>query len=172
MSKGRKPILFIIVASLLLGSLIYLGLCNTFFISRTPGDYLPDEVFGFKLEREITGTEAFEIVKKSHMGGLKVPSDMTIGYYQEGLIIWISKYSSERAAMQETIRMVKAIKRFGRGFEAPTKININGYSIYRTCYKSSFQYFWNKDDFLIYIVPGLLSSSDMKELILKINSQL
>lgn len=172
MVKRRKLTLLIIAALFLFCFLLYINFRHTLSTSRSPERYLFAEVSGFKLEREFTGTEAIEMVKRSHMGSLKAPSDMAIGYYQEGLTIWITKYSSEKVATQETKRMIKAIGRFGRGFKPPTKTNVNGYPVYRTNYRGSFQYFWNINDFLIYIVPGLLSDSDVKDLIIKINNRL
>lgn len=171
MDRRTRIGLFLSVVVLALVAFLYSSLPQASFVSRdrTPEAYLFDEVSGFKLEREVTGTEALAAVKASHMGSLKTPSDTAIGYYQEGLTIWVSKYKSAKTANRETNRMVDAISRFGRGFRPPEKLTINDVGVFRTYFGDSFQYFWSKEGFIIYVIPGLLGEDEVKALVGKIN---
>lgn len=169
MDKKRKFILIFIGTLLLLG-LLFLSSHQTLLSSRSPERYLFAEVAGLKLQREFTGDEAFEMVRGSHFGKLKAAHSAAIGYYQEGLTIWLAEYESGKVASKETKRMVKAIEAFSKGFESPKRLGSQGNAVYRTRYRGAFHYFWTKKNFIFYIVPGPLSDSEAKMLIEDINS--
>lgn len=171
---GKRKTLFLlsgIVFLLFLGAL-YLWLAYNVSGSGSPEQYLPSKIAGFKLERELTGAEAFELVKTSHLGQLRAPSEAAIGYYQEGLTIWVSKYDSDEIALNEIERMVQAIGRFGRGFQFPVKRNIGNLGVYRTVHRGSAHYFWARKGYIFYIAPGPLSDRNAGQLIEDINNQL
>lgn len=169
MDKRKTLLLYSTVALLLSLGFLYWFLNSTGDRSLSLQGHLPSGIASFKLQREITGTEAFTTVKKSHLGRLKAPREAAIGYYEEGLTIWISRYDSEKAANDEIKRMVSAIGRFGQGFSVPTRLKIDKHFIYRIDYQGSLHYFWARQDMIVYVMPGPLSDADIKELVKDMN---
>ncbi len=169
--KRNRKLLLSLTGTLLLVFLL-LSLRHTMVSSQLPRQYFSSEVAGLELEREFLADEAFEMAKKSHLGKLEAPQDSAIGYYQEGLTIWVAKYDSKKIAARETKRMANAIEKFAGGFESPTKLSVDGYIIYRTRYRGTFHYFWANKDFLLYVQSGPLSDSDTTMLIRDMNNRL
>ncbi len=142
------------------------------FHPKTLQDYLPRQVENLKLIRVTLGPEAIELAKASHIGRIESVSDLAIGYYEGDLSIWITKYPDAGKARSETKRMVEAMLRFGRGFEDLREIKMDGEKIYQTFPGGEAQYFWQKENLMIYIIPGRIGEKEAMELIRKINRKI
>jgi len=133
--------------------------------------YLVDDISGYKLNNSIVGTSAFEDMKKSHIGKLNAPEDAVVGYYEEGLTIWISEYKNTKEAVKENDRMVAAIKSGGQKFGELKSLSIKSCRVYRLNVKNIYHYFWSIDEFIVYVIAGPLSDSYIKdELVPDINN--
>lgn len=134
--------------------------------------YIKDDISGYKLNKSIVGTSAFEDMKESHLGKLSAPEDAVVGYYEEGLTIWISEYKSKKEAAKENDRMASAIKSGGQKFGDLEHLRINGCLVYRLNVKNAHHYFWSFNEFIVYVVAGPLSDSYIKgELVPDVNSE-
>ncbi len=133
-------------------------------------EYLPPEITGLKLERELEGDAAFKSVRESHMGQIDTSENAIIGYYQEGLTIWIAEYSDEDLASTETQRMKQAIKEYAKGFSTPERFQVGKQSVYRTEFRGTYHYFWVKGILIFYVASGPLDGSEIKDLVQELNS--
>ena len=166
MKRNWKRFISIIGIMVVVLLLVYAGL--RLRPTPAPEQRLPSDISGLQLEREYSGKEAQSIVKRSHLGSLKRPEETSIGYYQEGLAVWLSEYRESEAASREAERMSEAIEKFARGFSAPQKVVIDGQNVYRTLYQGRFQYFWSKGRFLVYVDSGPLGQDDLVDLVRKL----
>lgn len=96
MSKGtannRRMILVSIFVSLLVFTILYVWMQRTTPAVPLADKFLFDRIASYKLERQFIGEEAFGMVEKSHLGELSTPRDAAIGYYQQGVTVWIAEY--------------------------------------------------------------------------------
>lgn len=164
--------LSIIVSIFIVLVLIAGGSFYWLFHPKTLQDYLPRQVENLKLIRVTLGPEAIELAKASHIGRIESVSDLAIGYYERDLSIWITKYPDADKARGETERMAEAMPRFGKGFEDLKEIKMDGERVYQTLPGGEPQYFWQKENLMIYIIPGGIGEKDAIELIRKINRKI
>lgn len=168
MEKHRKAIVALSVILIFLVILAYWG--PGLMESRFPQEHLPKEVEGLELESELEGNDAMAMVRKTHLGQLKEAKGAIIGFYQEELSIWITEYDNQKFALKETERMAGAIKKIAGGFTPPARTKLAGQNVYRTRSGNIYHYFWVKDNCILYIVPGPLSSPEIGRLILELNN--
>jgi hypothetical protein len=68
--------------------------------------------------------------------------------------------------------MVEAMLRFGRGFEDLKEIKMDGEMVYQTFPGGEPHYFWQKENLMIYIIPGRIGEKEAMGLIRKINRKI
>jgi|GEM_PF-6506349 len=165
---NRRIRLFLILSLFLIGFSALNVSCSS--SSKPIEQCLKENISDYKLNESIVGTSAFQEIKKSHIGKLKAPEDAVIGYYEEGLTIWISEYVDKEESANETDRMASAIKSGHNKFGTLRTINIDNRKVYRLNVKNTYHYFWRVNEFIIYIVAGPLGDSYIRdELIPSIN---
>ncbi|MEW6189771.1 MAG: hypothetical protein AB1466_06695 [Actinomycetota bacterium] len=163
----RKSIILTVISLILLITAVAIAYWS--IRPETLENYLPKEVENLNLVQTISGHRALMMARASHRGEIKDILDIAIGYYEGDLSIWITEYPNPSIAERETGRMVRAMIRFGRGFEKLRKFKLNGQEIYRTLPSGKAQYFWSRENFMIYIIPGPLSEEEVERVIKRIN---
>lgn len=165
----RKALL--VAGLFVLLAFLYLSWGRTLVNTNVSQEYLPPAITGLKLERELEGDAAFRTVRESHMGQIDTAEDAIIGYYQEGLTIWIAEYGDEDLASTETQRMKQAIMEYASGFSTPKRLQVGEQSVYRTEFRGIYHYFWTKGSLIFYIASGPLDSSEIKDLVQELNQR-
>jgi len=163
----RKSIILTVIFLILFISVVAIAYWT--IRPETLEDFLPKEVENLNLVKIISGHRALMIARASHRGEIKDVLDIAIGYYEGDLSIWITEYPNPNIAERETTRMARAMIQFGRGFEKLRKFKLNGQEIYLTLPSGKAQYFWSRENFMIYIIPGPLSKEEVKRVIKQIN---
>lgn len=96
-------------------------------------DLLPEDFFGLKLQKKLTGVEAKKFVDELHFQEV-APDKNAIGFYSStagSAVIYITYYSSENIAQTEYEKMINKISPENSVFINPEFINIAGKDIYR-----------------------------------------
>jgi hypothetical protein len=94
---------------------------------------LPEEFFGLKLQKKLTGSEAKKFVDELHFQEV-APDQNEIGFYSSPIgnsIIYITYYNDERIAQTEYEKMINKISPENSVFINPEIVNISGKDIYR-----------------------------------------
>lgn len=148
-------------------------LAGAFFLYRvypkTLEESLPARMANIPLAQTISGEKAMEMTKRSHRGVIAGVTDMAVGYYARDLSVWLSRYPDKEAAKSETLRMARAMPRFGRGFENLSRLKLGGETAYRTMPGGKPQYFWVKNNVMVYIIPDDLSQEEVDKVARQIN---
>lgn len=94
---------------------------------------LPEEFFGLKLQKKLTGVEAKKFVDELHFQEV-APDNNEIGFYSSPIgssIIYITYYRDELTALTEYEKMINKISPENSVFINPEIVNISGKDIYR-----------------------------------------
>jgi len=96
-------------------------------------NYLPEEFFGLRLTKRITGKNAKEFINNLHFQGV-TDLENEIGFYDEktgSAIIYTTHYNTKEAAKSDYKKMVKKISPENSVFIKPEYLKINGIEVYR-----------------------------------------
>lgn len=118
--------------------MIQLRLSIVIFISIVLGcssdrNLLPEEFFGLKLQKKLTGIEAKNFVDELHFQEV-APDKNEIGFYSSiagSAVIYITYYSVDKTAQIEYERMINKISPENSVFINPEFVKIAGKDIYR-----------------------------------------
>jgi len=111
-------------------------------------NYLPEDFFGLRLTKKLTGKDAKEFV--NNVTNL----ENEIGFYHEkagSAIIYITHYNTKETAKSDYEKMVKKISPENSVFIKPEYLKINGMEVYR-CFgmgQSHYVFPYNKELFWI-----------------------
>lgn len=95
-------------------------------------DYLPEEFWGMKLNRKLTGKEAKDFVDKIHFQNVATEKN-EVGFYTGAVgnaAIYITYYSDDKTAYQDFRKMTQKISPENSMFVRGTFHNINNKQIY------------------------------------------
>ncbi len=98
-------------------------------------DIIPDEFYGLKLVKKLTGEDARRFINRLH-GDSVTDAENEIGFYKgdEGeAIIYVTKYKTNEDAERYFKQMTDKISEGNPVFIKPEHIKINGYDVFR-CY--------------------------------------
>lgn len=112
---------------------LLLFLITYFFISCSANrDYLPENFWGMKLNRKLTGKEAKDFVDKLHFQNVATEKN-EVGFYS-GLVgnaaIYITFYADDKSAYHDFRKMTEKISPENSMFVRGTYHNINNKQIY------------------------------------------
>ncbi|AFN73736.1 hypothetical protein MROS_0493 [Melioribacter roseus P3M-2] len=116
---------------ILVNSLLLLIL---FFSCTSNQNLLPEEMFGLKLQKKLTGKEALDYVNRLHFNKVTDEENL-IGFYsgRKGeAVIYITVYSDNKKATNAFRRMTEKISPLNSAFYGGSLENINGKEIYTT----------------------------------------
>lgn len=125
----------------LIGVLITLG-CSR----EKAGDPLPQEIQGLKLLRSASGSEAAAMIARLH-GKEVAPSANYIGHYGTGpnhIMLYVSRFKSEKNAQDVLNRMSKRIGKGSSGFVHHLKFDVEGTTIHVVLGQGRVNYFFGK----------------------------
>lgn len=94
---------------------------------------LPEEFYGFKLKKKLTGLEAKKFVDELHFNSV-APEKNEIGFYESPagkVIIYITYYDDDSKSFSEYEKMINKITPENSVFYNPEIINIEEKEIYR-----------------------------------------
>lgn len=115
--------------SLILFILLNITACS----SKT--DLLPEDFFGLKLDKKLTGSEAKQFVDNLHFNSVAQDKN-EIGFYSSKVgsaMIYITYYGSDKLSYSEYEKMINKISPENSVFTNPEFVNINSKIIYK-CY--------------------------------------
>lgn len=95
-------------------------------------DYLPEEFWGMKLQRKLTGKEAKDFVDKLHFQNVATEKN-EVGFYKGEVgnaAVYITYYSDEKNAYQDFRKMTEKISPENSMFVRGTYHNINNKQVY------------------------------------------
>ncbi|MFC2094437.1 hypothetical protein ACFLSH_02285 [Bacteroidota bacterium] len=96
-------------------------------------NYLPEDFFGLKLTKKLTGDDAKEFVNNLHFQNV-TGLENEIGFYGEkagSAIIYITHYNTKEMANKDYVKMVKKISPENSIFIKPEYLQLGGMEIYR-----------------------------------------
>lgn len=114
---------------------------------------------------------AVNATKGLHKGNVKPAADATIGSYEGGITIWLTRYESDRMAKEQLEKMKQAMERYGGGFERLSEEKLGGSEVFVTRPKGEIQYFWSRKDVVAYLIPGNLGIDEIQRLIKDLNEK-
>lgn len=68
--------------------------------------------------------------------------------------------------------MKQAMKRFGKGFEKVETVRFGSQTVFSTSPAEKEQYFWQKGEFMVYLVPNDLKKSEIEKTVKTVNNRL
>jgi len=127
---------------------------NNTLINSTVANLLPDNLMGMHKYVALKGKPALEFVKRSHRGPIKYVKDVALVHYIGNgsiMVVWITEYPSAKIAKNQTILMVKGMKKFGSVWSYVKETKLGNLSVYYVPVKD--QYFFYKGKYVIYLIP-------------------
>ena len=150
------------------GQINQTGLSNS-----TVADLLPASLMGMHKFVALKGKPALEFVKRSHRGPIKYVKDIALVHYlgnDSMMLVWITEYPNASVCENQTLLMVKGMKKFGSVWEAVNKTNFGNLTVYYVPGKD--QYFFCKGRYMIYLIPVNMNRSAIENFALKVYSLL
>ncbi len=100
-----------------------------------PINYLPEQLFEYKIEKRLQGDEALKFVNNLHFDNV-TNQENEIGFYNDGkkdLIIYITHYKNQDEAKANELKMTEKISPQNSVFFAGKYIEIENEKVYQ-CY--------------------------------------
>ncbi len=141
--------------------------------NSTVADLLPDNMMGMHKFVALKGKPALEFVKRSHRGPIKYVKDIALVHYlgnDSMMLVWITEYPSAKIAENQTLLMVKGMKKFGSVWESVNETSFGNLKVYYVPGKD--QYFFCKGKYMIYLIPVNMNRSAVEKFALKVYSVL
>lgn len=113
-------------------TLLFFLITFSFLSCSSNRDYLPEEFWGMKLNRKLTGKEAKDFVDKLHFQSVATEKN-EVGFYTGEIgnaTIYITYYSDEKTAYQDFRKMTGKISPDNSMFVRGTYHNINNKQLY------------------------------------------
>lgn len=132
--------------------------------NSTVANLLPDNLMGMHKFVTLKGKPALEFIKRSHRGPIKYVKDIALVHYignRSIMLVWITEYPSSKIAKNQTILMVKGMKKFGSVWSYVNETRLGNLSVYYVPVKN--QYFFCKGKYVIYLMPVNMSKSRIAE---------
>jgi hypothetical protein len=133
---------------------IYFFLITLLFTScSTNKEYLPEEFWGMKLSRKITGKEAKEFVDKLHFQNVATEKN-EVGFYKSAVgnaAVYITYYNNEEAAYHDFRKMTQKISPENSMFVRGTYQTINNKQIYSCFGLGQVHYVFSHKNLLFWI---------------------
>lgn len=130
------------------------SLVTILFVScSTNRDYLPEEFWGLKLQRKLTGNEAKDFVDRLHFQNVATEKN-EIGFYTGAVgnaIIYLTYYSNEKTAEEDFIKMTKKISPENSVFVNGKFDNIDDKQIYSCVGMGQVHYVFSHRNLLFWI---------------------
>ena len=111
-------------------------------------NYLPEDFFGLRLTKKLTGKDAKEFINNLHFQGV-TDLENEIGFYHEkagSAIIYITHYNTKETAKSDCEKMAKKISPENSVFIKPEYLKLGGMEVYR-CFgmgQSHYAFAYNK----------------------------
>ena len=137
---------------------------STLQFNSTVANLLPNNLMGMHKFVTLKGKPALEFVKRSHRGPIKYVKDIALVHYignRSLILVWITEYPSAEIAKNQTILMVKGMKKFGSVWSYVNETRLGNLSVYYVPVKN--QYFFCKGKYVIYLMPVNMSKSRIAE---------
>ncbi len=147
------------------------GKANSTLGNSTVANLLPDGLMGMHKFVALKGKLALEFVKKSHRGPIKYVKDIALVHYlgnNSMMLVWITEYPSAEVAENQTLLMVKGMKKFGSVWESVNETSFGKLKVYYVPAKN--QYFFYKGKYMIYLIPVNMDRSAVENFALKVYS--
>ncbi len=155
----KKILLVLLVACILCG-------CSQHSVSSinnsTVANLLPENIMGMHKFVALKGKPALEFIKKSHRGPIKYVKDIALVHYlgnDSMMLVWITEYPSSKLAENQTLLMVRGMKKFGGVWVNVEKVKLGNVTAYYVPGKN--QYFFCKDNYVIYLMPVNMNNTSI-----------
>ncbi len=116
-------------------------------------DYLPEDFWGMKLKRKLTGKEAKDFVDKLHFQSVATEKN-EVGFYSGAVgnaTVYITYYSDDKAAYQDFRKMTQKISPDNSMFVRGAYHNINNKQIYSCMGLGQVHYVFAHNNLLFWI---------------------
>ncbi|MBI5662575.1 MAG: hypothetical protein HZC46_10560 [Ignavibacterium album] len=116
-------------------------------------DYLPEDFWGMKLKRKLTGKEAKDFVDKLHFQNVATEKN-EVGFYSGSVgnaAIYITYYSDDKAAYHDFRKMTQKITPENSMFVRGTYHNINNKQIYSCMGLGQVHYVFAHENLLFWV---------------------
>jgi hypothetical protein len=133
--------------------IILLVLSFFVFSCSVDKNLLPEEFFGLKLKKKLSGIEAKNFVDELHFNEV-APAKNEIGFYESptgNAIIYITHYDNPSISDYEYEKMINKISPENSVFSDPEFININGKEIYKCYWLGQLHYVFTNNNELFWI---------------------
>ncbi len=153
----RKLIVILVLSVTLLGCLNNTHPNNTHIASSnntSVANILPNKIMGMEKFVALKGKLALEFVKKSHIGPIKYVKDIALVHYignNSMMIVWITEYPSAKIAENQTLLMVKGMRKYGNVWSLVNRTSLDNLRAYYIPEKN--HYFFCIGKYMIYLIP-------------------
>lgn len=134
-----------------------------FLIACNPANNpVPEKLFDFKIDKKLTGKEAVTFINELHSKNV-TDTENIIGFYsgpKGKLIIYITKYESEKSAEIDFERMTKKISPENSVFMKGKFSEIRGISVYTTFGMGMTHFVFRRNNELYWISAGTMWASE------------
>ncbi|RLI84339.1 MAG: hypothetical protein DRO98_08660 [Archaeoglobales archaeon] len=134
--------------------------------TRDVSKLLPEEIDGMHKFIAMKGEKALEYIKKAHKGEIRNVEDIAVVHYYSNrslVVLWITEYPDKKTAENETLRMVKSMKKFGGLWAEVERAKLNGINVFYVPVKE--HYFFSKGRYAFYLIPHNVSGSELEHFV-------
>ncbi|MCS7054439.1 MAG: hypothetical protein NZM09_12020 [Ignavibacterium sp.] len=146
---------------------ILLIFCSSCSIEK---NYLPDEFWGMKLKRKLTGNEAKDFIDRLHFQNVATEKN-EIGFYSGEIgnaTIYITYYKNQKIAQEDFIKMAKKISPENSVFVQGEFETVNNKQIYSCLGMGQVHYVFSHKNLLFWISAEQHFSKEFLEEYLRI----
>jgi len=122
----------------------------------------PDTINGMNKFVVMKGEEALYYIQKTHIGKIEHVEDIAVLHYYSNrslAVVWVTVYPDDKTAENETLKMVKSMKRFGKLWAEVEKTELDGIKVFHVPVKN--HYFFVDKKYVIYMIPYNMTYSDI-----------
>ncbi len=126
----------------------------------------PDSINGMNKFAVMKGEKALEYIQKAHIGKIEHVEDIAVLHYCSNsslAVVWVTVYPDDKTAENETLKMVRSMKKFGGLWAGVEKIRVDGTNVFHVPVKE--QYFFVKNRYVIYLMPYNMTQSGINSFI-------